>query len=106
MFQFCVVLVTERRSPYDHLQISQMRAFSARLAVNSQAAAIGVSAAAVARTPDQNQFTKNIRNSRHLLTRRLLRWFLPQHQGLTCTGPGAASGRFLVWRSWWPWSGA
>jgi len=29
MFQFCVVLVTERRSSYVHLHISQMRAFSA-----------------------------------------------------------------------------
>ena len=62
MFQFCVVLVTERRLSYVHLHISQMRAFSAWLAVhNSQATAIGVGAPAVARTSDQNQFTKNIR---------------------------------------------
>jgi len=36
MFQFCVVLVTERRLSYVHLHISQMRAFSAWLAVHKQ----------------------------------------------------------------------
>ncbi len=52
------------------------RGTAACLPPGSVLANTSCAAPVVARTPDQIQFVENIRNPRHHLTHRLLRWFL------------------------------